>query len=60
MVYYLANEGGVIAVAEVDGQHIVRELFHFFNDEALPVLGPANDVIVFFILNERTITSKIS
>jgi hypothetical protein len=47
-------------VAEVDGEDAIGEFLHLLDDEALSILGPANYVLVFFILHEGESTSRIS
>lgn len=39
-------------MSEVDGKHAICKLFDFFNDESLSTSGPADDITVFFVLNE--------
>jgi hypothetical protein len=47
-------------VSKVDGEDVVGELLDALHDEAFPALGPADYVLVFFILNGRGGTSRIS
>jgi hypothetical protein len=46
-------------VAKVYGEHVVCKLFDPLHNKSLPTLRPADDVIVFLVLNAITPTSKI-
>ena len=56
----LSDEGSVVAVPEVDGQDVFRELFDFFDDEAFSAFGPADGVAELVVLNISWGTSRIS
>jgi hypothetical protein len=47
-------------VSKVDGENIVGELLDPLNDKALATLCPTDYVLVFFILNGKGMTSRIS
>jgi hypothetical protein len=47
-------------VAEEDGQDCFGEVLHFLHDEALPVLGPTDDVEELVVLRGTGSTSRIS
>lgn len=47
-------------MSEVDGQNIVGELLDPLYDKALATLCPTDYLLVFFILNGKGMTSRIS
>lgn len=47
-------------MAEEDGEDGFGEVLHLLHDEALPVLGPADDVEEFVVLRGGGSTSRIS
>lgn len=57
---YLSDEGGVVAVAKVNRQNILSELFNFFDYKSLSSPGPTDDIRELIILNRADDTSNIS
>ena len=47
-------------MSKVDRENVVGKLLDALDDEAFAALGPTDYVLVFFILNRKGTTSRIS
>lgn len=47
---YLSDKGGVVGVSKVGGEDVFGEFLHLFDDKALAIFGPTNDIAVLGIL----------
>jgi hypothetical protein len=59
-ISYLPDKRSVVAVSEINRQHVLRKLLDLLHDESLSVFCPTNDVSKLVVLNQERCTSKIS